>query len=83
MDWQALPNLPDRIVVPFCPESRYSGVYDEGFHSVCWYARSFEVPGALRGSRTLLHFGAVDYRAEVWLNGVRLGDHEGGYDPVP
>ena len=102
--WQDKPALDQRkIVVPFAPESVLSGVHDEGFHPLCWYARSFDLPEALRhpqpdhdhdheymvpgmvpgtvpARRLLLHFGAVDYRAEVWLNGRRLGDHEGGYD---
>jgi hypothetical protein len=79
--WNDGRPLPGRIVVPFCPESLLSGVFDEDFHPVCWYARSFDVPEALRGGRVLLHFGAVDYRADAWLNGRHLGRHEGGYDP--
>jgi len=80
--WQNQQTLGDqRIVVPFAPESVLSGVHDEGFHNLCWYARDFDLPDSLRGRRLLLHFGAVDYRAEVWLNGQRLGNHEGGYDP--
>jgi len=73
--------LASRIVVPFAPESLLSGVRDEELHVTAWYARSFDLPDDLRGRRILLHFGAVDYRAEVWLNGRRLGMHEGGYDP--
>jgi beta-galactosidase/beta-glucuronidase len=69
------------IVVPFAPESELSGVRDEGLHSLCWYARDFDVPHALRGRRLLLHFGAVDYRADVWLNQCYLGHHQGGFDP--
>lgn len=68
------------ILVPFAPESPKSGIHDEEFHRYCWYARSFDVPDALLSRRLLLHFGAVDYRAEVWLNGERLGCHDGGYD---
>jgi hypothetical protein len=80
--WQDKPNLSgQRIVVPFPPESVLSGIHDEGIHPRCWYARSFDVPDVLRGRRLLLHFGAVDYRAELWLNGRRVGSHEGGYDP--
>ncbi len=78
--WQDKPALERKIVVPFPPESVLSGIHDEGFHSRCWYARNFDLPETLRRRRLLLHFGAVDYRAEVWLNGQRLGDHEGGYD---
>ena len=70
-----------RIVVPFAPESALSGVHDEGFHSVCWYARNFDLHEELEGQRLLLHFGAVDYSADVWLNGKHLGSHAGGYDP--
>lgn len=79
--WHDGRTLPGRIIVPFCPESLLSGVFDENFHPVCWYARLFDVPETLRGGRVLLHFGAVDYRADVWLNGKHLGQHEGGYDP--
>jgi hypothetical protein len=79
--WNAGEPLPGRIVVPFCPESLFSGVYDEDFHPVCWYARCFDLPRNLRGQRLRLHFGAVDYRTDVWLNGQHLGQHEGGYDP--
>jgi len=80
-NWKDTPRLEGQIIVPFCPESQLSGVYDEGVHRLCWYARSFDVPENLRGRRLRLHFGAVDYRADVWLNGTHLGQHEGGYDP--
>jgi hypothetical protein len=80
-NWNDGRKLEGRIIVPFCPESQLSGVYDEGLHPLCWYARSFDVPEDLRGRRLRLHFGAVDYRADVWLNGSHLGQHVGGYDP--
>ncbi len=80
--WQLKEKLGgQQIVVPFPPESVLSGVHDEGIHPRCWYARNFDLPDVLRGRRLLLHFGAVDYRSEVWLNGQCLGSHEGGYDP--
>jgi len=79
--WNDGRRLEREIVVPFCPESVYSGVHDEDYHPQCWYARSFDLPDSVRGRRVLLHFGAVDYRADVWLNGEHLGKHEGGYDP--
>ncbi len=70
------------ILVPFCIESALSGVKrsvrdDEAL----WYRRTFETPGAWNGQRVLLHFGAVDWSAEVWVNGKRAGGHRGGYDP--
>jgi beta-galactosidase/beta-glucuronidase len=75
-----LPN-PRKIVVPYCFESRLSGIRDTSFHPVFWYRRRFEVPRTWAGKHVLLHFGAVDYRASVWLNGHFLGTHEGGGVP--
>jgi beta-galactosidase/beta-glucuronidase len=69
------------IVVPYPPESKLSGVGDKGFHPVVWYRRTFEVPPVTEGRRLLLHFGAVDYSATVWVNGVMLGRHTGGHTP--
>ncbi|HEY9824022.1 MAG TPA: sugar-binding domain-containing protein, partial [Stenomitos sp.] len=67
------------IEVPFAPESIKSGINDTGFHPNCWYEREFEVcPG---DNRVLLHFGAVDYRARVWVNGHFIMEHEGGHTP--
>jgi len=70
-----------RILVPFPIESSLSGIGDTGFHDRLWYRRKFFVPRAYAGKRILLHFGAVDYRAHVWLNGRLLGSHAGGYTP--
>jgi beta-galactosidase/beta-glucuronidase len=68
-----------RITVPFCYQSRLSGIGDPSFHDVVWYARTFEPP--LGGEHLLLHFGAVDYRATVWVNGAQVAFHEGGHTP--
>jgi beta-galactosidase/beta-glucuronidase len=68
-----------RITVPFCYQSELSGIGDPSFHDVVWYARTFAPsPG---GERLLLHFGAVDYRAAVWVNGTQVAEHEGGHTP--
>lgn len=69
------------IIVPYCFESKLSGIGDTGFHPYFWYRRGFSVPIAWKGQRVLLHFGAVDYRAEVWINGRAAGSHEGGNVP--
>jgi beta-galactosidase/beta-glucuronidase len=69
------------IVVPFCFESKLSGIGDTSFHPWVWYRRSFTVPEAWKGKRVLLHFGAVDYRAMVWVNGRYVGGHTGGHVP--
>lgn len=71
-------ELPGRILVPFCVESALSGV---GRHADrLWYRRMFMVPDDWAGDRVLLHFGAVDWRADVFVDGMRLGWHAGGYD---
>jgi beta-galactosidase/beta-glucuronidase len=72
---------PLKILVPFAPETPQSGISDRGLFRACWYRRSFTAPTLAEGQRLLLHFGAVDYHAYVWLNGTRLGEHEGGYAP--
>jgi beta-galactosidase/beta-glucuronidase len=77
----AMPALDGTIVVPFAYQSSLSGIGERVVHPVVWYRRHFAVP-ADWGGRALLHFGAVDYHAEFWLNGRRLGDHTGGYTPV-
>lgn len=70
------------ILVPFAVESSLSGV---GVHledsQELWYTRQFEVPAGWKGKRVLLHFGAVDWRAHVWVNNTSVGKHEGGYTP--
>ncbi len=70
-----------RITVPFCYQSKLSGIGDASFHDVVWYARSFESSPSNVDERLLLHFGAVDYRATVWINGARVAEHEGGHTP--
>jgi hypothetical protein len=70
------------IEVPFPPESQASGIGDTSEHAVVWYRRTLrlsDVAGYERGRRLLLHFGAVDYAAHVWLNGRLLTRHEGGH----
>ncbi|NEB76605.1 glycoside hydrolase family 2 [Streptomyces sp. SID14478] len=67
------------VTVPYPPESKASGIRDTAFHPVLWYRRTIDVPRPAAGRRLLLHFGAVDYRAEVWLGGRLVGRHEGGH----
>lgn len=70
-----------RIMVPFSPETTASGVGDTSFYSAVWYRRQFPRPDLKPGERLVLHFGAVDYRATVWVNGIKVRNHEGGYTP--
>ncbi len=71
-------NYRHQILVPFPVESALSGVMRRAKH--VWYRRTFEIPVAWSQKRLLLHFGAVDWEATVWLNGRQLGTHRGGYD---
>ena len=67
------------IQVPFCPESKLSGIAYKDFMAAVWYRRTFTLPEEALKGRVLLHFGAVDYKAEAWVNGKSVGVHEGGY----
>jgi len=69
------------ITVPFAPEASASGIGDQDFHQVCWYRREFGAGSVLAGERCIVHFGAVDYCAQVWINGVLVVEHEGGHTP--
>jgi hypothetical protein len=70
-----------RITVPFCWESRLSGVRDNSGQQVGWYRREINVPAGWNGRRVWLRFDAVDWEARVWVNGRQAGTHEGGYTP--
>ena len=70
-----------RILVPFSPETRLSGINDTGFYAAVWYRREIESPDLSGGQRLILHFGAVDFRTTVWVNGHLAVRHEGGYTP--
>ena len=74
-------ELNGKIIVPFCPESRLSGVENVDFMNAVWYRREVELPEAWTGKQILLHFGAVDYAARVYVNGSLAGTHRGGYTP--
>ena len=75
-------DVQGKILVPFAVESSLSGVgkrVSKG--EALWYEREFTVPKKWKGRNVLLHFGAVDWQAEVYVNGVLVGEHKGGYDP--
>jgi beta-galactosidase/beta-glucuronidase len=74
-----LKELDKKIKIPFAPETSASGIGDTGFHPRCWYKKEFELKPT--GKQIVLHFGAVDYQAQVWLNDKYIGGHEGGHTP--
>jgi beta-galactosidase/beta-glucuronidase len=70
-----------KILVPFAVESALSGVMRQvGKTNFLWYRRAFNVPSGWKGKMVLLNFGAIDWESTVWINGVELGSHRGGYD---
>ncbi|MEU8013468.1 AbfB domain-containing protein [Micromonospora parva] len=75
-------NLPERVNVPFPVESALSGIQRAANdnRNYLFYRRTVTIPANWSGRRTLLHFGAVDWQSTVWVNGVRVGAHTGGYD---
>ena len=71
-----------RILVPFAVESSLSGVGKRlNKENELWYNRTFTVPSKWNGKRVLLHIGAADWKTDVWVNGVSVGSHTGGYTP--
>ncbi|MCI8387797.1 MAG: beta-galactosidase [Clostridiales bacterium] len=72
-------KLPLEIVVPFCPESKLSGIAHTDFINGVVYRRKFEISEAEKSGNIFLHFGAVDYTAYVYINGKFVGKHKGGY----
>ena len=71
-----------KILVPFAVESSLSGVQKTvGEQNELWYKRSFTIPSAWKGKNVLLHFGAVDWKTEVFVNDIKIGEHTGGYTP--
>ncbi|MBV9852428.1 MAG: beta-galactosidase [Armatimonadetes bacterium] len=74
-------RLSDKIIVPFCPESKLSGLEHTDFMLAVWYRKEATVPPEWAGRKVLLHFGAVDYDTTVWVNGQEVGRHRGGFTP--
>lgn len=75
-------NFDREILVPYAPESPRSGIGDQGYHHAVWYRTAVRLtPQELEAGGLLLHFGAVDYRATVWVNGERVAEHTGGHTP--
>ncbi|EMS73797.1 glycoside hydrolase family 2 protein [Ruminiclostridium cellobioparum] len=80
-DWQLKEHFEKRINVPFCYQSKASGIGDISAHPVVWYKRTVEIPEKMLGKNLWLCFGAVDYEATVWINGKFAVKHKGGHTP--
>lgn len=79
--WHTGNTFDNKIQVPFCYQSELSGIGEKEFHDLVWYRRTARLPESYKGKRLLLHFGAVDYAAWVWVNGYLVATHEGGHTP--
>jgi beta-galactosidase/beta-glucuronidase len=79
--WSGDVSFDRTITVPYAYQTALSGIGETGFHDVVWYRKAVVVPAGWAGKDLLLHFGAVDYRAKVWVNGVLAATHEGGHTP--
>ncbi len=79
--WYKKATFDHKIIVPYVYQCQLSEVNTQEFHDIIWYKRTFDLPDEMKGKRILLHFGAVDYTADVWVNGEHLICHEGGHVP--
>jgi beta-galactosidase/beta-glucuronidase len=68
----------DQIIVPFCPESKLSGIEYKDFIEEMWYQRKLEIPGSWSDKKIMIHFGGVDYQSDLYIDGKKAGAHWGG-----
>ena len=80
-EFQQRRDFNSKINVPFCPESRLSGIGHTDFLFSVWYGKRLEIPKEWAGKRIMLNVGACDYISTVFVNGKRVGSHKGGYTP--
>ena len=71
-----------KIIVPFCPESKLSGIAYTDFMNCVWYKREVEIPKAWCGKRVILHIDACDWECRAFVGGKHVGTHRGGYTPI-
>jgi hypothetical protein len=79
--WFENHSFAQKIKVPFPWQSELSGIHDVNYQGAAWCQRQISIPAGVVGKRAFLVFGAVDWRATVWIDGKQVADHEGGYSP--
>lgn len=79
--YQTGKSFSKKIQVPFAYQSKLSGIGEIELHDVVWYRKQLILPESYVGKRIILHFGAVDYQADVWVNGQHMIFHQGGHTP--
>lgn len=75
-------SLNSKITVPFCPESKLSGIEHKDFMNSVWYRKELDIPTHWSDKRIILHIDACDYHTTVYVNGMTVGEHKGGYTPI-
>lgn len=80
-EWFKRSQLNQTILVPFAYQTELSGIHDTSIHEVVWYAKNIKLPKPWAGRNILLHFGAVDYKTSLWINGQEVGHNNGGHIP--
>ncbi|MBQ8380805.1 MAG: beta-galactosidase [Clostridia bacterium] len=81
LDYKGKFEFDKKIIVPFCPESKLSGIGNVDFMNCVWYKRSVTLPESFAGKEVILHFGACDWETNVFVNGKKVATHRGGYTP--
>lgn len=79
--WNTNPKFDKIINVPFTYQCEMSGINIQDFHDIVWYSKKVVLPESYTEQKLLLHFGAVDYKSDIWVNGVHVCTHEGGHVP--
>lgn len=77
-EWFKSTGFDQKIIVPFCPESKLSGVEYKDFINHMWYHRTISIPQDWANKQVLLNFGAVYYKSEIYIDGVFAARHFGG-----
>lgn len=77
--WRRWPGGSRSINVPYCWQANFPEL--RAYSGTAWYHKVFDIPASWAGRRVLIHFGAVDYYCDLWVNGAHVGGHEGGYLP--
>ncbi|HEX9025036.1 MAG TPA: glycoside hydrolase family 2 TIM barrel-domain containing protein [Clostridium sp.] len=79
--WYENKDFSKKIIVPYVFQTELSGINEQEVHDIIWYSKDFDITEDLKDKRVMLHFGAVDYKADIWVNGIHLMNHEGGHVP--
>ncbi len=82
LDYKGAYKFDDKIILPFCPESKLSGIGNVDFMNCVWYKRALVLPDSFKGKEVILHIGACDWETKVFVNGKKVAGHKGGYTPI-